>query len=151
MRLLTRIVALFLLVDAIHSQAPVTFCDLLRNPEKYNRQEIRVRATFRYGVEWSELYCLDCLDKGKAWLDIVALDEASERALRKLPKDAAIVNLTVEGKFMSGSTYGHLNGYRYQIVADKISDAKVIQKGSKSRAKEEIAEKHWGCGGTNPK
>jgi hypothetical protein len=66
--------------------------------------------------------------------------------MRRLPK-SGIVNLTVRGVFASGDTYGHLNGYRYQIVADRISDVKVIQKGSKSPEEEEKAEKHWACGG----
>ena len=151
MRLLVLFIVLFLLTDGIHPQAPITFCELLENPYKYNGQEIRVRATYRYGFEWSYLYCLNCLDKGKAWLSRSSFGDASERALRKLPKGAGIVNLTVQGIFESGGTYGHQNGYRYQITADKITDVKVIQKGTKSREEEEKAEKHWACGGTNPK
>ena len=150
MKLLVQIFILLLLTDGIHSQAPITFCDLLKEPYKYNRQEIRVRATYRYGFEWSELYCLDCLEKGKVWLDTGALDTASERSLSKLP-DAGIVNLTVQGTFMTGGTYGHQNGYRYQVTADKITDLKVIQKGIKSPAEAEKAEKRWACGGANPK
>jgi hypothetical protein len=140
-----------MLAGGVHPQASVTFCDLVRNPEKYNGEEVRVRATYRYGYEWSYLYCLDCLDKGKVWFDAAALDHASARSLRKLPKYAGIANLTVKGVFVSGGTYGHQNGYRYQIVADKISDVKIIQKGMKSRAEEGKAEKHWACGGTDPK
>ena len=150
MRLLIRIIVFFLLVDGNHSQAPVTFCDLLRSPDKYNGKEVRVRATYRYGFEWSELYCLDCLDKGKAWLDLVAVGTTAEPAFRRLPKGAGIVNLTVEGVFVSGNTYGHQNGYRYQITPGKISDVKVVQKGGKSRTDEEKAEKRWACGGTIP-
>lgn len=44
-----------------YSETPVTFCDLLRNAEKYNGKEVTVRATWRYGFEWSQFYCLDCL------------------------------------------------------------------------------------------
>lgn len=151
MRLLTWTIVVFVLTGSLDPQAQVSFCDLVRNPEKYNGQEIRVRATYRYGFEWSELYCLDCLDKGKAWLAPVAIDEAAERAFRRLPKGAGIVNLTVQGVFVSGDTYGHQNGYRYQITPDKITDVKVIQKGMKSRTQEEKAERQWACGGTNPK
>lgn len=151
MKLLTSIIVLFVLTGSVDPQAPVTFCDLVRNPEKYNGQEVRVRATYRYGFEWSELYCLDCLDKGKAWLDLVAVDGAAERTFRRLPKGAGIVNLTVQGVFVSGETYGHQNGYRYQITPNKITDVKVVQKGMKSRTEEERTEKQWACGGTNPK
>ena len=131
---------------------PIAFCDLLRNPQKYNGQKVTVRATWRYGFEWSQLYCLDCLDNGKAWLDRASdLDEASERALKKTPKGAGIVNLTVEGVFRSDGTFGHLNGYRYEIVPSKISHISVIQKGAKSAAEDQKAERRWACGGTNPK
>src|SRR5438045_3177385 len=100
MRLLTRIVVIFMLANTVHSHAPVSFCDLLRNPQKYKGEQVRVRATYRYGFEWSQLYCLDCTDQGKAWLQIPsALDEASQRSFRKLPKGAGIVNLTVQGVF----------------------------------------------------
>ncbi len=43
-------------------------------------QEVNVRATYRYGFEWQELYCLDCKDKGKAWLE-VPLDLGSNALL----------------------------------------------------------------------
>ena len=151
MRVLAWIVVAFLLTPSVDPQAPVTFCDLLRNPEKYNGKQVTVRATYRYGFEWSELYCLDCLDKGKTWLEHVALDKATERAFQRLPKGAGIVNLTVQGVFVSGDTYGHQNCYRYQFTPDKITDVKVIQKGMKSRTEEEKAEKQWACGGSHPK
>jgi len=150
MRLLTRIIVFFALAGGVLPQSSVTFCDLVRDPKKYNGKEVIVRATYRYGFEWSQLYCLDCLDKGKAWLSFSDLDEASESSIRRFPK-SGIINLTVRGVFASGHTYGHLNGYRYQIVADRISDVKVIQKGMKSREEEEKAEKHWACGGIDPK
>ena len=152
MRLLIRIIVISVLANTVHSQARVTFCDLLRNPQKYNGEQVRVRVTYRYGFEWSQLYCLDCADKGKAWLQIpVDLDGASRRSLRKLPKGAGIVNLTVQGVFFSGGNFGHENGYRYQIVANTISDVAVIQPGMKPAAVEEKHEKQWACGGTDPK
>jgi hypothetical protein len=153
MRTLSRILLILFLTETVAgSDARVSFCDLVRNPERFKGKEVTVRATYRYGFEWEELYCLDCLDKGKAWLEIPAdIDDASEKALKRAPKGAGIVNLTVSGIFESGSTYGHSNGYRYKFVARKISDAAVIVKGSKSPAQEKEAEKQWACGGTNPK
>lgn len=142
---------LVLLVASGMPQTPPTFCDLLRNPQQHNGQEVRIRATYRYGFEWSQLYCLDCRDKGKAWLEFADLDGDSERAVLRLPKGAGIANLTVQGVFMSGATFGHGNGYRYQIVAHKVSDVAIIQKGTKPSEVEEKAERRWGCGGTEPK
>src|SRR5882762_3278488 len=143
MRILSRILLILFLSESVAgSDATITFCDLVRNPEKFNGKEVTIRATYHYGFEWSQLYCLDCLDKGRAWLEIPNdIDEGSEKALKRTPKDAGIVNLTVSGTFMSGSIYGHLNGYKYKVVAKKISNVAVIVKGMKTLAEEKEAEK----------
>ncbi len=39
--------------------ATVTYCDLMRKPEQYSGKVVRVSAIYRYGFEWSELYCLE--------------------------------------------------------------------------------------------
>ena len=41
----------FVGLRVVKPQSPVTFCDLVRNPEKYNGDEITVRTTYRYGFE----------------------------------------------------------------------------------------------------
>jgi hypothetical protein len=151
-RLLTWIIVIFVLTSVIHSQSPLTLCDLIRNPEKYNGKEVTIRATYRYGFEWSELYCLNCLGQGKAWLAMpTALQETSARSLKRMPKGAGIVNVTVQGVFISGRTFGHSNAYRYKIEPSKISDVVVLQKGMKSPEEEKSIEKRCACGGTNPK
>jgi hypothetical protein len=132
----------------------VKVCDLLRNPKQYDGQVVRVRATLRYGFEWNDLYCLDCLDKGRAWLNPSGENENFddlEKAWKRMPKGAGIVNITVVGVFHFGATYGHLNGYRYEIVPREIRDIAVIQKGMKDTAQERKAEQKWACGGSNPK
>jgi hypothetical protein len=137
---------------AIHAQTSVKFCDLLRDPEKYNGQKVKLRATFRYGFEWQQLYCLDCLDKGTAWLELPNnLDDESEKAFKKMPKGAGIVNLTVMGTFHVGGSYGHMNGYHYELIAQEIRDVAIIQKGMRDTATETKAEQKWACGGSSPK
>jgi len=80
-----------------------------------------------------------------------ALEDTSAKSLRKMPKGAGIVNLTVQGIFVSGGTFGHSNAYRYKIDPTRISDVVVLQKGMKSPAEEKDVEKRWACGGRNPK
>jgi len=144
-RLLSSAIIILFLTSGVHSQSPVTFCDLVRSPEKYTGKQVTVRATYRYGLEWSELYCLDCLDKGKVWLDMpIELEDTSAKTLKKLPKGAGIVNLTVQGVFVSG-------GSIYKIEPSKISDVVVLQKGMKSPKEEKSIEKRYACGSTNPK
>src|SRR5215470_4199764 len=116
MKITTPILFLLLLALSGRTQSQVTFCDLVRNPELYNGKEVTVRATYKYGFEWQQLYCLECLDKGRAWLELPDdLDDASVKALKRAPKEAGIVNVTVQGIFVSGGHYGHENGYRYKF------------------------------------
>ena len=130
----------------------IDFCELLNHPELYDRKEVTVRATHQYGFEWSTLYCLTCLDKGKAWLDFSEdMDDASRQALQSAPKGAGIINLTVTGSFDAGRGYGHMGAYRYKFVVRKAWDVAILVKGMKSREKESEVEKKWACGGTDPK
>jgi hypothetical protein len=69
MRITSSIVVIvlgFILSVSASPKPQVTFCELVSNPELYNGKVVTVRATYKYGFEWQMLYCLDCLDKGKA-------------------------------------------------------------------------------------
>jgi hypothetical protein len=142
--------AFFILMFGAHAESPIQFCDLLRNPSRYNGQRVRVRVTHRYVFEVSELFCLECSDKGRVWLDTTNIDdEASERAFRKMPA-AGIVNLTIEGVFMAEGHFGH-TGWPYQLKAEKIEGVKVLLNGRKPPEAEREIEKKWACGGAHPK
>ena len=154
MRIPTTIVIVlgFSLSVGVHPEPQVTLCELVRNPALYDGKEVTVRATYKYGFEWQMLYCLDCLDKGKAWLELpIDLDDASVKALKRAPRGAGTVNLTVQGVFRGGGHYGHQNMYSYQLVAHKVSNVAVVIRGMKTLEEEQRAEKKWACGGTNPK
>jgi len=130
----------------------VSFCEVLNNPEIYNMKEVTVRATYKYGYEWSYLYCSSCADKGRVWLEFpFNLDASAIKALKHGPKGAGTVNVTVQGTFTKCGSCGHLNGYRFKIVGIKAKDVAVVIKGMKPLAEEQKAEKQWACGGTNPK
>jgi hypothetical protein len=151
MKTLVQTLAVLGLVCSFQGQAPLKFCDLLKNPEKYSDKGVTVRATYRYGYEWSELYCLDCVDQGKADLRFSEdLDKHSERVLKRLPKDS-IVNLTVHGILAGPGEYGHTGLDRYRFTADKVEEVTVVLKGMHSLEDQKAAEKKWACGGTNPK
>jgi hypothetical protein len=145
-------VVVLMLIPFGFSEPATTFCDLLRNPEKYNGKEVTVRATWRYGFEWSQFYCIDCSLKEMTWLDVSSeLDDESTKALKRIPKGAGIVNITVQGTFRSGGHFGHLDGYPYEFIARKLSRITIVSKGMKGIKEEEEAERRWACGGSNPK
>jgi hypothetical protein len=145
------VLALSMFSPSTYSQETVSFCDLLRNPERYDGKEVIVRATWRYGFEWSQFYCIDCSPKQTTWLEISpGLDEESSRVLQRRPK-AGIVNITVRGLFQSGGHFGHLNGYQNRFIARSVSNVAVVSKGMKSQADEQKAENQWACGGKKPR
>jgi hypothetical protein len=82
---------LLFLATSAYSQETVTFCDLVRNPEKYTGRVVTVRALYRVGFEWSELYCPECRNQ-RAWLefpyDMDDLDKASQRVLKQKRREA---------------------------------------------------------------
>lgn len=112
----------------------VNFCDLLKNPKDYSAKLIRVKATYRYGFEWSDLYCSNCLDKGIVWIDFTdSFEIDSKKRFRKKIKyseDGRTVNVVFVGKFFSNGGYGHLGGYKLKFVAQRIEAAQIIYKSS---------------------
>jgi hypothetical protein len=146
-------IAVLMLTPFGFSEPPTSFCDLMRNPEKYNGKEVTVRATWRYEFEQSQFYCIDCSLKEMTWLDVwpSKLDDESTKAFHQIPKGHGIVNITVQGTFQSGDHFGHLGAYSYQITVHKISNVSVVSNTTKGIAGEQEAEKRWACGGSNPK
>lgn len=108
----------------------VEYCALVRNPEKYDGKEVTVRATYRYGFEWEEMFCLDCRDKGKTWLEIDddEVTAKSRKILKKFPKDAGTVNAVFTGTFESSKGPFGDGGYRFRFVLKSISQAEVVTK-----------------------
>ena len=147
-RSITALCCMVLLASSAIAQA-TRLCELIRNPEKYNGKLVRVRATWVYGYEWSYLHCLDC--DQPVWLDTSELDEKSEKTLRHKPKGAGNVNVDVEGVFQAGGTFGHQNGYKYQLTAHTVANPAVILKGMKTRDKVLEIERKFGCGGAKPR
>ena len=128
------------------AQHVVKFCDLLRNPQKYAGEQVKVRASWEYGFEWTYLFCFDCEDSGRAWLDFSDdLDRSSEKVLKHKPKGAALVNITLVGTLVGPGTYGHMGGYRYKFTATKAETIRVILKGMHSPEEEKAAAKRKPC------
>lgn len=150
-------VALLVLVLSLSAapepQTLLGFCDLLNDPEKYNGKVVTVRATYQYWFEASYLYCLGCEKGGRVWLQLPFYfdDKSSEIEFNKAPDGAGIVNVTVTGRFEYGGTYGHLNGYRYQLTVKKVRNLVVLQHGMKSAERGRKTEERWACGGKQPK
>ncbi len=111
----------------------VKFCDLLKNQDEYKDKTVRLKATYRYGFEWSELYCSNCVGKGQVWVDFAdSFEESSKKKYRKKLNEngegGRTVNVTFVGKFLAQGHYGHMGGYSYNFVVEKVENAEIIYK-----------------------
>lgn len=106
----------------------VDYCKLVRDPATYDHKRVTVTATYRYGFEWQELYCLKCRDSGKTWVEIPN-DPPSElkRALRGLPKWTGTLNGTFRGVFHSKGGFGD-GGYKFALAVEHIDAVSVVSR-----------------------
>lgn len=106
--------------------AQVSYCDLVSHPKDYENKQVAISASYRYGFEWQELFCLTCRGQGKTWLEF---DEktagAVRRSLRKAPRNHGIVNATFYGTFESKGPYGD-GGYLYRFNVKSVKEVKVV-------------------------
>jgi hypothetical protein len=146
-------IALFLAValqgrNLFRSSAPppgnletVAFCDLIRNPKVHDQKTVRIKAIYRYGYEWSELYCLDCIDAGKVWVELD--DSFATNTDIKLAKrigdngfPGRTVSIVAVGEFYgTGGGYGHQGSYRYKFRITRLEQASILLNDSPIPAK----------------
>jgi hypothetical protein len=115
----------------------VAYCDLVRNPERHKQKLVRVSAVYRYGYEWSELYCLECATEGKTWVDFdESFSSSTKASIKKKLGDNGFkgrtVLVTMVGKFDAGGGYGHMGAYRFRLLVSQVEKADVILNDSPS-------------------
>lgn len=118
-------------------QNHISYCDLLENPQDYDGKEVTIRATYRYGFEWQEIFCLSCRNEVRTWLEIDSsiLKPKSIKALKKLPKDWGTVTATFTGKFESSDGPFGDGTYRYRFALKEISQITLVAKNSRDPKK----------------
>ena len=110
---------------------PVAFCDLVERPAEYDGRRVSVYATYRYGFEWQEIYCMKCRGGDKTWPEFPP-DSPQEmrRALRRAPKGQGTLNGTFKGAFQSQPGAFGDGGYRFQLVLESVTNVEVISRSS---------------------
>jgi hypothetical protein len=102
-------------------------CDLLDQPQGFDGKRVTVRASYRYGFEWQEIYCLQCRQRAKVWLAIPpVLPKAVQSSLHRLPKDQGTVNATFTGVFHGKPSVFGDGGYQYQFDLERMERVDVI-------------------------
>lgn len=107
----------------------VNFCDLLKTPDEYADKTVRVKATYQSFFEMSKIYCSDCFQQRGTWVEFDDdFEDNTKKVLRKRLNNNSVVNVTFVGKFYTGKTFGHQNGYDSQFVVQYMESAEVISK-----------------------
>lgn len=112
----------------------VNLCDLIKNPTIYSDKTIRIKATYRYGAEWSELYCSNCWNgrNGRIWVDFdKSFEENTNSKVAKNLEDAGEIGRTVNVDFIgrlvsSDKKNGHMSAYQFKFIAFKAVKARII-------------------------
>jgi hypothetical protein len=124
----------------------VSYCDLIRNPEAYDGKRVAVQATYRYGFEWQELFCLKCR-WARTWLEFPAEPDRPIK-FHNAPRYQGTINATFYGKFCGRKgAYGD-GGYQYQFDVDFARDEKVVSKSGADPSALSPVEQRRVCQGT---
>jgi hypothetical protein len=144
--------AVSLLIASKQSQSPpvMHLCDVLKETQQYDGKQITVRATYRSGIETSQLYCLACIDRGRVWMrELLPRDGAISPGVKKLNEllheagPGITVNGIFTGIFRGPGQYGYLGASTYQIDVQEIRDVELVYRGpaEPERLPEEIKKK----------
>lgn len=128
----------------------VDYCDLIRHASDYDGKAVAVKATYRYGFEWQELYCVGCAAPSKIWLDF-SPDSAfeSRRPFARAPRHQGTLNGTFYGSFEStGGPFGD-GGYKYRLRLQKVANVRVVSKSGGVASSLPASERAKVCGGGN--
>ena len=107
----------------------MAFRDLIERPNEYDGRRVSVNATYAYGFEWQEMYCMKCRGGGKTWLELPPTGtRAMRRALRKVPKWQGTLNARFKGVFHAKSGAFGDGGYRFQFVLEAVTDVNIISR-----------------------
>jgi hypothetical protein len=121
-----------------------TFCELVKNPKKFDQKFVRVRGFYQYSTYDAGLYCLDCAEVVgiDVRIDSDFEEKTPKRLLKKVKrsKKIRVVEVTAIGKFTSGPTIYHLIEFYY------LESARVIFKNTPSKLSEsERAKMYCSC------
>ena len=115
----------------------ITYCELIKHPEKYDDRVVEVTAIFENGFEKSYLYdtdgCKNGLSKSETWVGFdksFVMDGDSEEAKTNSKISGfGIWEITAIGRFKRAKgpqRFGHLGCCRYQFDFMKIVNSEKL-------------------------
>jgi hypothetical protein len=107
----------------------INFGELISRPKDFDGKRVTVRATYRYGFEWQELYCVPSRKTVKVWLAIPPeLPKPVQQVLKRLPKHQGTVNATFTGLFHGERSAFGDGGYQFQLDLEKLDQVQIVSK-----------------------
>ena len=108
----------------------VSFCDLVSEPSRYSGRQVRVRAVYRYGFEWAQLYSLHCSDSPKVWVDVSdSYVHDTPRSIRRRLEgggpEGRTVGVVAVGQIHDGG-FGPSGSFPLEFVIDRVESARVL-------------------------
>jgi hypothetical protein len=131
---------------------PVQYCELVQHWNEYDGKNVAIRASYRYGFEWREIFGMKCLEQ-ITWAEFEPESDSAEksidRAMRKIPRQQGTINATFYGTFKGtkGHRYGHLGGYAFGFDVKFIEDVEVVSKDDLIPPKLSVKEQNKLCQG----
>jgi hypothetical protein len=108
---------------------PVSFGELIGRPKDFDGKRITVRATYRYGFEWQELYCMPSRRSARVWLAIPTdLPKQIQNTSKRLPKHQGTINAIFTGLFHGEPSAFGDGAYQYQLDLEKLDQVEVVSK-----------------------
>jgi hypothetical protein len=147
---MTAAVSLLLASKPGESPPIMHLCDVLKESQQYDGKQITVRATYRSGVEISQLYCLACIDRGRVWMrELLPRNGEISPGVKNLNEllheagPAITVNGTFTGIFRGPGQHGYLGASTYQIDVQEVRNVELIYRGpaEPERLPDEIKKK----------
>jgi hypothetical protein len=127
--------------------AEVAYCDLVRDAARYDGKRVRVSASYRYGFEWQEIYCVTCRDAGKTWLEFPQdPPKGMKRALKGAPKGQGTLNAIFKGVFQAKPGSFGDGGYKFRLVLEYVSAVHVVSRSGGVPDVLTETERHRLCG-----
>ena len=113
----------------------VNLCDLIQSPEKFEQKMVRVKAIYRYGFEWSEIYSLKCKTTKRVWVeskDVKCKDADRVDKMDFAGMGGRTFGVITVGQFTGEKRgYGHMNEFNYLLKVKCFEKAEYLDdKGS---------------------
>jgi hypothetical protein len=141
MKFATLLLLLMVIVPSLSSQRkdqvspsliPISYCELFGSPSRYRTgEEVRIKATWTYGFEWSYLSDRECLTEPKAMFELADEDRlcaASKKNVKKINHKGFDnkADVIVVGMLRDCGGCGHMSGYHYKFVVTCFESYKTI-------------------------